>query len=430
VTTAERLATALVERGLEAHERGAKTSMFEQVLAAFAAHARNEPEHAWWVPGRLEVFGKHTDYAGGRTLVCAVPRGFVVLARRRTDGELHVIDAKRGEAFVLDPSGEHVHRGWRHYVEVVARRLARNFPAAAAGADIVLQSDLPRAAGMSSSSALVISIAIALVRTRALERRAEWLENITSPLAAASYFGCLENGMAFGSLGGDSGVGTHGGSEDHAAIVAGVPGALSTFRFVPLRRLDDVPWPGKWRFVLTPSGVASRKTGSEKEKYNRLSAGARVLLELWNTSQAPADSLGMVTGRPEGATLLRQLIREGRNRGWPAHALERRLDHFVREDARVAEAGEAFRAADGMHIGRLAQESQFDAEALLGNQIPETIALARSAREHGAFASCSFGAGFGGSVWALVDREGGDDFARRWHSAAFVASPGPPLVEL
>jgi galactokinase len=174
----------------------------------------------------------------------------------------------------------------------------------------------------------------------------------------------------------------------------------------------------------------SRKTGAEREKYNRLSEGTRVLLELWNTSQPSADSLGMVARHPERTTLLRQLVRAARIHGWPAGALERRLDHFLREDARVAEAVEAFRAADGMQIGRLAEESQFDAEALLGNQIPETIALAHSARERGAFASCSFGAGFGGSVWALVDREGGDDFARRWHSEAFVASPGPPLVEL
>ena len=66
---------------------------------------------------------------------------------------------------------------------------------------------------------------------------------------------------------------------------------------------------------------------------------------------------------------------------------------------------------------------------LLGNQVPETIALARAALEHGAFAACSFGAGFGGSVWALVDGDA-DAFARRWDAGAFVARPGPPLTEL
>ncbi|MCQ8207142.1 galactokinase family protein, partial [Cutibacterium acnes subsp. acnes] len=32
----------------------------------------------WFVPGRIEVLGKHTDYAGGSTLVAAVDRGVTI----------------------------------------------------------------------------------------------------------------------------------------------------------------------------------------------------------------------------------------------------------------------------------------------------------------------------------------------------------------
>ena len=56
------------------------------------------------------------------------------------------------------PDGAAAFTGWRHYVDVVARRLAANFPGAPLGADIVFASDLPRASGMSSSSALVVAI--------------------------------------------------------------------------------------------------------------------------------------------------------------------------------------------------------------------------------------------------------------------------------
>ena len=430
MTSAQALARALVDRGLDEHELDAKAGMFEQVLGAFAQHAGREPAHAWWVPGRLEVFGKHTDYAGGRTLVCAVPRGFVIAAGPRADGELHVIDAKRAERFVLHPWDADVHPGWRHYVEVVARRFTRNFPGATVGGDMVIGSDLPRASGMSSSSALVVAIAAALVRTGDIDRHAEWLANIRGPLDAASYFGCLENGMPFGTLAGDAGVGTHGGSEDHAAIVTGIPATLSAFRFVPMRHLEDVRLPAEWRFVLSPCGIAARKTGAEMHRYNRLSQGARLLLELWNASEPKALSLGALTASVDRTMRLRELIGAARVAGWPAEALERRLDHFIREDARVPEAVRAFGTFDAAAIGRLAGESQADAETLLGNQIPETTALARSAREHGAFASCSFGAGFGGSVWALVDSARAVEFARRWHSDAFVATPGPPLTEL
>jgi galactokinase len=58
--------------------------------------------------------------------------------------------------------------------------------------------------------------------------------------------------------------------------------------------------------------------------------------------------------------------------------------------------------------------SQRLAEAHLGNQVPETVTLQRSARELGAVAASAFGAGFGGAVWALVAQDGADAFLTRW----------------
>ena len=84
--------------------------------------------------------------------------------------------------------------------------------------------------------------------------------------------------------------------------------------------------------------------------------------------------------------------------------------------------------------------SQEGAERLLKNQTQETAALPRIARDLGAFASSSFGAGFGGSVWALVGKNDAGSFSARWlaefrrefpgHEAAtvFEAPPGPPLT--
>ncbi|MBA2305502.1 MAG: galactokinase, partial [Acidobacteria bacterium] len=106
------------------------------------------PAHAWWVPGRLEVFGKHTDYAGGRTLVAAVPRGMAVVAGPRTDGALTVTDARTGERCTIDPSDPPApFTGWRSYAGVALQRLARNFPGSDISGDIVFASDLPVAAG-------------------------------------------------------------------------------------------------------------------------------------------------------------------------------------------------------------------------------------------------------------------------------------------
>ena len=230
------LAASLVGRGLEPSELTPKQALFEVVRAGFG---KLPAAHAWWVPGRLEVFGTHTDYAGGRTLVCAVPKGIAVAARPRAGGVVHVTDARSGDCVTLQRSaGTASFTGWRHYVEVVAGRLARNFPEAAIGADIVFASDLPRASGMSSSSALVCGLASALVRTADIESRSGWHANIHGTLDVAGYYACIENGLSFGTLHGDAGVGTHGGSEDHAAIVIAQPGHLSAFAFVPMHHLS------------------------------------------------------------------------------------------------------------------------------------------------------------------------------------------------
>lgn len=452
--TGAALAATLVARGLDADELAAKRSLFELVLAHFdrldrrgdhisTASGRSAHADAWWIPGRLEVFGTHTDYAGGHTLVCAVPRGFAVIARRRDDNLIHVVDALREQDVSL--IAEEVRDGtrstpvgWRRYVAAVLRRLTTNFPGVQLGADVVLASDLPRASGMSSSSALVVAVATALVEAGSLRSRVEWQRNIHGAHDEAGYYACMENGLSFGSLHGDAGVGTHGGSEDHAAILTGAAGHLSAFTFVPMRARDVVPMPPSWRFVLTPSGVAAQKAGIARDAYNRLADGTQTLLELWNQqSEQRANSLraALVTtarGAIENDRVdqLRQLIARSDMSGWSSEGLVRRLDHFVREDSRTMDAVDAFRRGDRNRVGHFAAESQADAEMLLGNQIPETIALAARARTLGAFAARSFGAGFGGSVWALVDSDHAEEFARQWTADAFVAMPGPALMEL
>ena len=195
--------------------------------------------------------------------------------------------------------------------------------------------------------------------------------------------------------------------------------------------------PPSWRFVLTPSGVAAQKAGVARDAYNRLADGTHFLLELWNQeSEQQAISLRAALKMDGADTLdwnrveqLRQLI--GRSKAANREEeLMQRLLHFVREDFRTIESIDAFRQGDQPRIGQLADDSQSDADVFLGNQIPETIALAASARKLGAFAARSFGAGFGGSVWALVEADRAQEFARRWSAQAFVATPGPPLIEL
>ena len=356
------------------------------------------------------MFGKHTDYAGGRTLVAALPRGFVLLAATpgASSPGVKAADALTGEIASSPHSDDREQRpGWAHYLDAVVQRLARNFPAAALSAEIVFASDLPPAAGMSSSSALMVGLAAALVRLGDIESLEAWQRNITGPLDAAAYYACIENGATFRGLAGDAGVGTHGGSEDHAAILCGSPAQLTAFAFVPLRLIARTAVPPGWQFVIASSGVRAEKAGAARDAYNALSGDTAALLQLWNghepagSHERAAASLGeaLAAGAEPEARLV-EIIGRSPLPGSRREALVRRLTHFVREDRRVPDAVAAFKSADAAALAALALASQRDAEALLRNQIAETVELAAAARRIGAIAASAFGAGFGGSVWA------------------------------
>ncbi|HYN06977.1 MAG TPA: galactokinase family protein [Vicinamibacterales bacterium] len=425
--------------GFEPTDAEGRAVLLVQSVDAFSRSTGQAPHWGWFVPGRIEIFGKHTDYAGGRSLTCTVPRGFVLVAAPREDGRVRVIDARlREEAIVdLDRDSSEV-SGWAKYVDVVARRVARDFPGASLGVDIALASDLPRAAGLSSSSALVVGLAITLMRRGDLHLRPEWRGALNTLEDLAGYLGAVENGLTFKTFTGAPGVGTDGGSEDHTAILMGLAGHVSAYSYLPVRRHGDAELPHGWRFVVAASGIEADKAGSARDQYNRASRATRTLLEQLNARVGRVHPHLAAAVEAADAEALVDFV-DGLEYGGYLGA---RFVHFVGEDEWVPEALEAFRRADRKQLARLSQLSQEFAETLLENQIPETVELARLARANGAFAASSFGAGFGGSVWALVEADDAAGFATRWlavyadkfpaiiGASSFVCRPAPPAMEL
>lgn len=419
--------TRLRSAGMSGAEAAKKTALMEELSAELRGlrPVALDQFSAFFVPGRLEVLGKHTDYAGGCGIICAIEYGLGVVAAPRLDALVRILDMgrKSDTHFALAPDAEPAPGHWSNYAITVARRIARDFPGARTGADIVFSSDLPRASGMSSSSALVIAVFFALAEANSLWQSDSYRECIGSPSkgneALAGYLAAVESGAAFASFPGDSGVGTLGGSQDHVAILCSRAGFLRQYSYCPVRLEREIPVPEKHVFVLAVSGSKAKKTGNSRDSYNRASLATRKILDVWRRATGRDDEslAAALSSSPDAATRLREIARNSADSDVSADFLLNRLDHFAAESNEIVPAAaEALARNDMVTAGALVDRSQLLAETLLGNQTPETMELARLARTLGADAASAFGAGFGGSVWALVPSARAEEFRNVWAS--------------
>src|SRR5699024_5214473 len=243
-----------------------------------------------------------------------------------------------------------------------------------------------------------------------------------------------------------------GGSLDHTGMLASEEGRISYVEFDPMRAIDRVALPGGWSFVVAVSGVLAEKTGAAQELYNRGPALLNDLVVRWNletgrrdgTVQAALRSLvgedlrapllpGADLSAPlavGGAAEASPLARDERLaplRRLAAAGVERdRLDQFLLESAvLVPRAHAALRDGDLDAFAAATAVSQRLAETHLRTQVPQTVELVRTATALGARAASAFGAGFGGSVWALVPAADADGFAAEWRER-YLRTEGAP----
>ena len=412
------------------HVNVAKRRLFAAAHLGLTAQLKPQSQliHRWFVPGRLEFLGKHTDYCLGRSILGAIDRGICFCVSARSDTRLRMLDAQNGSITELDVStsaGTKPH-GWSVYPATVARRLAGMVSAPMRGADVAFISDLPAAAGLSSSSCLIVGFYLALAQSNAELFASEHIGLPQDPVALGDFLGCIESGRAWRDHGADTGVGTRGGSQDHTAILCSTPGKLTAFDFYDSRTIGSVALPDDLTFAIAVSGVSAHKTGSAGAAYNRVSKRAATCVQLWQDfTHRPGECMEAIfRSGPESIQAARQALRQSKSKEFSAQSLLSRLEQYDRESHQLIPAAmAAMQCGNWMELGNIVDESQRLAETCLHNQVPQTQRLAATARGLDAVAASAFGAGFGGAVWALVEKARVGTFLRQWREAYLSEFP-------
>jgi galactokinase len=316
--------------------------------------------HAVTVPGRVNLIGEHIDYHNLPVLPMAIQRRIRLdyesitesLVRAESDTYQNVEVELNGD---LQPAAA---GDWSNYIKAAVAAVRTRWRIAH-GIEAKVTSDLPAAAGLSSSSALMTGFTIALLRANGIEPSVDELMEV------------LPDGEQF--------VGTRGGGMDHAAVLASQTGCALLVEFAPLG-LRSVPIPDTWSFIVAHSMKTAEKSGAAREYYNaRRVAGQSALTKLGATSYrcaAQNDSSGGL------ARLNDDELRTFR--------------HVVSEHRRVRGAVAALENADKEAFGALLYESHHSLRDDLRVSCAELDELVDLARKSDALGARLTGAGFGG----------------------------------
>lgn len=342
-------------------------------------------------PGRVNLIGEHIDYHLLPVLPVALTRGIRLQWQLRQDVTI-ALQSRDGYPpceFELSASIEPAPPGhWSNFVRAAAQAVAIRW-GITRGIHAEVSSDLPPASGLSSSSALLVAAALALLEANGVHAGFAELMEV---LPEAEYY-----------------VGTRGGAMDHAACLAGRRGHALRIDFAPLA-VEPVPLPGEWALVLIDSGVRAEKSAGLRERYNRArEAGAAALRALGIASYREA----IHTAHHPGADRLES-------------SQARAFRHVVSEARRVEAACVALRHRGLDEFGRLLNESHASLRDDLGVSCAELDRLVEVARQNGARGARLTGAGFGGYVLAVLQDV---EFARfRQAMASDVGSSRPDFL--
>jgi galactokinase len=348
----------------------------QQAQQAFAEAFGGRPEGVWAAPGRVNVIGEHTDYNGGFVLPIALPHTTRAAVARRDDGRLAVASLQGdGQMVELDLAELAPGRpdGWAGYPAGVVAGLRDRLPG---GVSVLVDSDVPVGAGLSSSAALTCAVALAL-------------RDLVAPELGGPDLVELARRAENDFVGAPTGI-----LDQSASVLCTAGHAL--FLDTRDRSSEQVPLDlagAGLSLLVVDSGVTHEHAGGGYgDRRRECEEAARRLGVGFLREVDDVDRLAVLAdGTDEGDVLLR------------------RARHIVTEDARVLEVVAELRDdADPRRIGRVLTAGHESLRDDFEISVPLLDAIVESAVEAGAHGARMVGGGFGGSAIALVEADAVD----------------------
>jgi len=349
-----------------------KTAIRGRLEEDFAARYQTRPR-IFRAPGRVNLIGEHTDYNDGFALPAAINLYTWIAIAPRFDGILRVFSENLNEAAEIDlreSSPRPLHH-WTDYVRGVSlmlRRIGRKVD----GADMLIYSELPSGAGLSSSAALEVSSASSLLAVSG--------QSLTL-LDLAKLCQRAENEF----------VGARCGIMDQFAACLGGSGRAM---LLDCRSLEykNVPLPSDVAMVICNTMVKHGHSGGE---YNARRAQCEEAVRILKRHFPAIRALRDVT-----------LSNLEAHRGELSDVVYKRSRHIITENARVLDLVSALESGDLKAVGRLMAESHAslrDDYEVSCRELDLMVELA--AGREGVLGSRMTGGGFGGCTITLAQTE-------------------------
>ena len=391
-------------------------------------------------PGRVNLIGEHTDYNGLPVFPLAVDRDIAAVFSPRKDRQIVIANTDPSFAersFEIQESIPAYSTGdWGNYCKAAVQGLLDFYRQKHRRADrfcgfaATFDGDIPSAAGMSSSSALVVLSALIFLASngRDLHTTPSGRLELADLLARAEHY-----------------VGTQGGGMDQAISLMGRSGHAVKIDFFPLRT-RPAPLPKEYSVVVANSLVKAAKTAEALDKYNRRPIECRLAAALLKKTfsdtygrdvpifllgdlkeeklAVPDSEIWKIAGTTfhedpytlrEIAAILGQTAektvqlyckrRDGSIFPEPEDGfkLQQRYRHVIEEGRRVEQSVRALESGDILHFGELMNQSHSSCRDLYEISCEELDRLVEISREAGAVGARLTGAGFGGCAVSLVE---------------------------